>query len=764
MGTLFSYAIMLVTTILFFIEPILLCSQYRDTLRSYVGEDVFYYSMPPKTVYAQKYQVFRELSVHSVGVSLYGKSGSSCRLRVFGHEGGAIVPIRESNMIEPIFVTKSGIGVETIWVELPTPWRTRNNNFYIVLDSLSEGLFVLADKSRVTTLCSDPTNSEASQFVKTENGEWKKTDSPLLLDVAVEYSKSNDAQMLFSWDSTAFKSVTKELTDNNQVDRYAGLVCGDLNNDGYTDVLSNSRVWVNQKGTGFIDKTSDYSFPSDIVSQMILDVDNDGLSDIVSIVKHDSISTLNISFGNSRNRNTSSLIPLAITESPTSFSIADYDIDGYLDIVVGLYSSQHRPKHILLRNNRNASFTTELLNTGTVFNCAGSVAFDKDKDGDIDIVMADADSRKLVWMKNDGKGSFIALDIDSDVQQLELSDYSSRRSDFRSRGLSTQDINGDGRMDVLQPYNATMQPDMRGEVFIAQVSNSSINTSSELEEMQSGGVWGDYDNDGYVDFITTTSCGCRYADVYKNIENVKFELMTPNLGLEKISGSHEAVWCDIDNDGRLDLIVPHSGSPRLYRQSAQGNNTNHYANIKLESQGKKPVAGSTVTVFSNQRRYVQTVTIGRGLLVQDPSELHFGLGDNNIIDSVVVQWVNTPNQIETFKPLTTNKVTTLTQGSGVVSSTPKDFAEVMYVYPNPFSKIIKIEFDVRNVAEGQITIHDVNGAVIGSLLPKQLLEPKHYRLEWDGVNQVGLTVPSGVYIIRLTLGDKVYSQRIVKAE
>lgn len=764
MDTRYSYATKLVLIVLFFMGSVVASSQQLDTLRNYSGGDVFYYVVPSTSLYAQKYQVFRELSIRSVGVCVYGKLGSSCRLRLFGHEGGANIPLFQNDLIEPISITKSKIGLETIWVELSSPLQTKNNNFYIVIDSLSDGLYVLADKSKKHQLCSEFTYSESAQYLKSANDEWKKTDSPLLVDVVVEYP-NNHTHPLFSLDSTSFKALKDDLHGHNQDDnQYTGLTCGDINNDGYTDILMNSKVWINQKGTGFTENSSEYYFPSGVVSQMLLDVDNNGNMEIVSIAKQDSASVLHISHGNLKHQNISVLLPLNYNDSPTSFSIADYNADGYLDIFVGVYSKYNHPKHILLRNNRSGTFTSELISSSLAFNCAGSVAYDKDQDGDIDVVIADADSRDLVWMMNDGKGNFISIDFDSDLPQATRGEALSGVSGYKSRGLHIRDINGDGYADVFQPYHAEKQSEISGETRIARVSNSAINTVTELEEMQSGGAWGDYDNDTYEDFIATTSCGCRYADVYRNIKNVKFEMMTSSLGLEKISNTHEAVWCDIDNDGLLDLIVPHTNLPRLYRQSKQATSRNNYANIRLSSSGNKPVAGSTVSVFSDGRQFNQTVNIGRGLLIQDPAELHYGLGEGGNIDSVIVQWSNKPSELETFKGITSNKNITLTQGSGMTKNKTEGSGNLIDVYPNPFTKTIKIEFDVQYESECQVNVYDVNGVIVSSLLTKQLLQPKRYALDWDGINQQGLIVPTGVYVVRLTLGNTIYSERVVRVE
>ena len=63
---------------------------------------------------------------------------------------------------------------------------------------------------------------------------------------------------------------------------------------------------------------------------------------------------------------------------------------------------------------------------------------------------------------------------------------------------------------------------------------------------------GDYDNDGYEDLYVTGYGGNR---LYHNNGNCTFTDVTDKAGVGGGGWSTSAAWVDLDNDGRLDLVV-----------------------------------------------------------------------------------------------------------------------------------------------------------------------------------------------------------------
>ncbi|MCK5147397.1 T9SS type A sorting domain-containing protein [bacterium] len=70
-------------------------------------------------------------------------------------------------------------------------------------------------------------------------------------------------------------------------------------------------------------------------------------------------------------------------------------------------------------------------------------------------------------------------------------------------------------------------------------------------------------------------------------------------------------------------------------------------------------------------------------------------------------------------------------------------------YPNPFNPQTTIQFDLPVVSTASLEIFDVSGRKIRTLLPGSLYSSGTHKKVWDGCNESGETVPSGIYIYRL---------------
>jgi len=86
----------------------------------------------------------------------------------------------------------------------------------------------------------------------------------------------------------------------------------------------------------------------------------------------------------------------------------------------------------------------------------------------------------------------------------------------------------------------------------------------------------------------------------------------------------------------------------------------------------------------------------------------------------------------------------------------------VYNYPNPFSGSTTIRFSLDMRQKVKISIMDINGNPVWL---KILEESRTYRgintLLWEGINDRGNPVSNGVYILRITAGEKTAVKKIV---
>jgi hypothetical protein len=74
-------------------------------------------------------------------------------------------------------------------------------------------------------------------------------------------------------------------------------------------------------------------------------------------------------------------------------------------------------------------------------------------------------------------------------------------------------------------------------------------------------------------------------------------------------------------------------------------------------------------------------------------------------------------------------------------------------YPNPFNPSTKISFALPERGVVQLRIFNGTGQLVRTLMNHEMAQGRH-ELVWDGRNQIGETVATGIYLYRLTVQDQ----------
>jgi hypothetical protein len=81
--------------------------------------------------------------------------------------------------------------------------------------------------------------------------------------------------------------------------------------------------------------------------------------------------------------------------------------------------------------------------------------------------------------------------------------------------------------------------------------------------------------------------------------------------------------------------------------------------------------------------------------------------------------------------------------------------------PNPFNPVTSIFFSIPEKEEVGLYVCDVSGRVVKRLVDGVPMEPGKYEATWDGKNDAGRAVSSGVYFCKLMAADKVAQMKMV---
>ncbi|MCB9513111.1 MAG: T9SS type A sorting domain-containing protein [Candidatus Latescibacteria bacterium] len=81
-------------------------------------------------------------------------------------------------------------------------------------------------------------------------------------------------------------------------------------------------------------------------------------------------------------------------------------------------------------------------------------------------------------------------------------------------------------------------------------------------------------------------------------------------------------------------------------------------------------------------------------------------------------------------------------------------------YPNPFNPSTTLRFALAAPAHARLYVYDLAGRRVRSLVDAELPAAEHEAV-WDGHDDRGTALPSGVYFARLTAGDFARSQKVL---
>ncbi|MCL4706789.1 T9SS type A sorting domain-containing protein [bacterium] len=103
--------------------------------------------------------------------------------------------------------------------------------------------------------------------------------------------------------------------------------------------------------------------------------------------------------------------------------------------------------------------------------------------------------------------------------------------------------------------------------------------------------------------------------------------------------------------------------------------------------------------------------------------------------------------------------TPMTAVTETLKKTPMTFG-LSQNYPNPFNPETVILYELPQMSQVEVVIFNLLGERIRTLVNQRQMAGQH-RLHWDGRNEFGMPVPSGVYLYRLRAGEFVQTRKMV---
>lgn len=137
--------------------------------------------------------------------------------------------------------------------------------------------------------------------------------------------------------------------------------------------------------------------------------------------------------------------------------------------------------------------------------------------------------------------------------------------------------------------------------------------------------------------------------IFRNDGNLGFIDQSASWGLDEPGYSYGAVYVDLNNNGRLDLVMNNINSPAaVYENLAPDEGANHYLQVQLkgETPNVRGIGSEVVLTAGGKKQYLYHNPY-RGYQSSVDNRLHFGLSDHTLVDSLEIFWADGRYQLLT---------------------------------------------------------------------------------------------------------------------
>ena len=98
--------------------------------------------------------------------------------------------------------------------------------------------------------------------------------------------------------------------------------------------------------------------------------------------------------------------------------------------------------------------------------------------------------------------------------------------------------------------------------------------------------------------------------------------------------------------------------------------------------------------------------------------------------------------------------------TGIGANIPVELA-LYQNYPNPFNPSTTINYQLPLASSVELAIYDLQGRKVRELVSAQRQTAGMQRVEWDGLNDFGVEVTSGIYFYKLVAGGEIHTRKLI---
>lgn len=476
----------------------------------------------------------------------------------------------------------------------------------------------------------------------------------------------------------------------------------DIDDDGAAEIIAGSDDYnlyvLNPDGT------MKDGFPFTAQNQIrgsaaVGDADNDGITEIVIASKDNFIYILNPD-GTLQGKFQAGGY---LMSTP---ALVDMDGNGDLEIVMNSFDS-----NVYVINHDSTNFGNFPVSLGEPLMTAPAIA-DIDQDGELDIVVG-------TWANN-----LYALNLDGSVKD----GFPFSADDRFDSDPALFDMEGDGMLEIAigSDDNHLYVLDHAGDVLINYTANNYVRSTPNFQ---------DVDSDGILEIFFGTISQRMYG-IDSAGEGLAGFPIDVNGG---IYGS--PVFADLDNDDEPEILFGTTGgSVEVVHLDGS-----RYGYFPLNVQSSINTA----------------MTVG---YADDDSDLEIVYGTTSSIGAIDVKTEGTTSNYNSVYRGNPQRTGYYTKGRTTVGTTPERSLPTRITlsdnYPNPFNPVTTINYTVPTKSPVALRVFSTTGEEVVTLVNGEK-SAGLYNISWNGLDQSGRQVASGVYFYRLVVADRILVKKMV---
>lgn len=411
-----------------------------------------------------------------------------------------------------------------------------------------------------------------------------------------------------------------------------GISTVDFNNDQFDDLTIGSDIGVSMyqsNGDGTFEMVQFLYINSHVMHILWIDYDNDDDLDLLVTTYGDGILLF---------ESQSELVFLDKSFYFQSFSDmhaygaswGDYDRDGWIDLFVCQYEygvGYPDYPNLLFHNDAGQGFTEVGGNMGVnswVNNSFQSVWTDFDNDGWVDLyVINDHDAGNEFYKNVNG-------------QYFENLSFNGSGVHGSCMSNSIADYDKDGDFDIFISNSGPQFLLQNNQDHFEEVS---VENNAYMYTFGWGGLWIDYNLDGWEDLYV-----CN--DETWTPSNMNFFLVNQGgNGFEQYNfdpyehKTYSIASGDFNGDLKPDMAIFNGFPASINVWINQNSDTIHAVKLKLQGQASNfHGVGAKVHTYFGGEYSLKQILCGENYISQNSNDLIFGIGEHEVIDSVVIEW------------------------------------------------------------------------------------------------------------------------------